>query len=142
MIDIIIPVYNSSKTICKTLNSILEQENNEDLIIYIIDDGSSETYDDVISFFSKFLNINYYKLDKNSGPGVARQFGLDKSSNEYIVFIDSDDTFYDTDSVLKLYNSIYNYDMVFGKMLEKRYNMNREVYHEGCMHGKMYRRCF
>lgn len=142
MIDIIIPVYNSGKTICKTLNSILEQDNKDDIVVYIIDDASTEEYDEVISFYSKYINIKYLKLDKNSGPGVARQYGIDHSSNEYIIFIDSDDIFYDNDSVLKLYNSIYDHDMVYAKMLEKRYDINEEIFHDGCLHGKMYRRSF
>ena len=143
MIDIIIPVYNSGKTIGRTLNSILEQDNYEDLVIYFIDDCSDDDYEDIIRYYSKYLNIKYFKLDKNSGPGVARQFGLDNSKNEYIVFIDSDDSFYESDSVLKLYNSIYDNDMAFGKMLEKgSINKVKELFHEGCLHGKMYRRSF
>ena len=63
MIDIIIPVYNSGKTICKTLNSILEQDNKDDIVVYIIDDASTEEYDEVISFYSKYINIKYHKLE-------------------------------------------------------------------------------
>ena len=142
MIDIIIPVYNSGRTICKTLNSILDQENYEDLVVYLIDDCSDEDYSDIIKHFSKYLTIKYYRLKENSGPGVARQYGLEQSKNEYIVFIDSDDMFYEHDSILKLYNSIYDFDMSFGKMLEKGYNYSLESHHEGCLHGKMFRRSF
>ena len=142
MIDIIIPVYNSRRTICKTLNSILDQEYNEKIVVYFIDDASTESYDEIINFYSNYLNIKYYKLNENSGPGVARQFGIEKSTNEYIVFIDSDDVFYDSNSIKKLYDSLYGYDMVFGKMVEKKYNSSSDYFHGGCLHGKMYRRSF
>lgn len=141
MIDIIIPIYNSSKTIVKTLNSILEQVNINDIKVYLIDDCSTENYKDIIKFFSQYMKIEYHKLEKNSGPGVARQYGLDNSDGEFIIFIDSDDEFYSNDSVLKLYNAATSYDMVFATMMDKNYN-DLISFHECCLHGKLYRRSF
>ena len=56
--SIIIPVYNSEKTLSKLLNSILEQNfNNYEIII--INDGSVDNTEDIIlSYKSKF---NHYK---------------------------------------------------------------------------------
>ena len=140
MIDIIIPVYNSGKNIARSLNSVLDQVNYKDICVYIVDDCSSEDYTDIINHFKKYLNITYLKLEKNSGPGVARNYGLDNSKSEYIVFLDSDDEFYSKDSVLKLYNSIEKYDVVFGKMQQEIKDQTIVKHHEGCLHGKMYRR--
>ena len=55
--SIIIPVYNSEKTLSKLLNSILEQNfNNYEIII--INDGSVDNTEDIIlSYKSKF---NHY----------------------------------------------------------------------------------
>ena len=36
-------------------------------------------------------NIKQLKLDKNSGPGLARQYGINNSNGKYIVFMDADD---------------------------------------------------
>lgn len=142
MIDVIIPVYNSGKNIGKTLNSLLSQVNYKDLCIYIIDDCSSEDYTDILNHYKKYLNITYHKLDKNSGPGIARNYGLEHSNNEYVVFLDSDDEFYKNDSISTLLKNIENYDMVLGK-IQQMINDNYIVrFHEGCLHGKMYRRSF
>ena len=54
--------------------------------------------------------IYYLKLDKNVGPGQARQKGLEISNSEYILFIDSDDLFYDSDSIKNLYVKVYKFD--------------------------------
>lgn len=58
--SIIIPVYNSEKTLSKLLNSILEQNfNNYEIII--INDGSVDNTEDIIlSYKSKFNLINIY----------------------------------------------------------------------------------
>ena len=140
MIDIIIPTYNNSKSIVDTLNSILNQTIIDKINVYIIDDCSTEDYNDVYNNFSDKLNLKMFKLEQNSGPGIARQYGIDHSNGDYIVFIDSDDEFYDKYSVEKLYNNINNYDMVEGKIYYEYFN--EYSHHDGCLHGKMYRRSF
>ena len=142
MIDVIIPVYNSGKSIARTLNSVLDQINYQDICVTIVDDCSKEDYKDILNHFRKYFNIQYFRLDKNSGPGTARNFGLEKSKNDYVVFLDSDDEFFDKESVLKLYKSIDNCDIVFGQMLEEINGQKKIRMSENCLHGKMYRRSF
>ncbi len=145
MIDIIIPAYNAQKSIVQTLNSIAMQTIREKFMVYIIDDCSQENYDAIIKLFSKWLNIKCLRLNKNSGPGVARQFGIDNSKNKYLMFIDSDDVFYDCFSVENLYNQIIqkNYDVAVGIFVDEQ---DSQYYaysnHQGCLHGKLYKRSF
>ena len=101
MIDIIIPAYNAFETIDNTINSIAKQNNRNSLQVYIINDGSEKSYKDIINKYTSLLHINEIIIE-NSGPGKARQIGLDSSKNEYIVFLDADDTFYDEYSLLHL----------------------------------------
>ena len=77
MIDIIIPLYNS-KTIWYTLASIAYQTDT-DVTVTVVDDCSSKEYDysKMIEFYQQFLNLQYIRLEKNSGPGVARQKGIE-----------------------------------------------------------------
>lgn len=145
MVDIIIPAYNAHDTIEQTLFSIAIQENVENFNIYIVNDCSDSDYSKYVTFFSNFMNIQEIKLDKNSGPGIARQVGIDNSKSPYIMFIDSDDVFSYYRAVIDLYNNIENgYDVVVSNFLEetstnffieKRKNL---VW----LHGKMYRRSF
>ena len=93
MIDVIIPAYNAHETIERTLYSIAYQRNSENLNVYIINDNSIKDYSKEIDFFKNFINIRELKLKENSGPGYARQYGIEHSDSEYIIFIDSDDVF-------------------------------------------------
>ena len=140
MIDVIIPTYNSSKTLIRTLSSIVIQKNVDDLFVTIVDDCSTEKYDEIIEFYKKYLNIQVIRLEKNSGPGVARQVGIDSTSNPFITFIDSDDEFFDERSLINLRNAIEKFDMAIGLVqYEKAYE---KLFFNECVHGKMYRRSF
>ena len=140
MIDIIIAAYNSHKTIVKTLRSIANQENVKDLNVLIVDDCSDENYDNICNFFSDSINIKTIRLEKNCGPGVARQVGIENTKNEYIVFIDADDEFGDSSSILDLLNVIKGADIAFGQMFQE--STNQILFHAECFHGNMYRRSF
>ena len=140
MIDIIIPIYNSGNTLEKTLMSLKLQTLIDKINIYLIDDNSIENYDELLIKY-KDMNINYLKLDKNVGPGQARQKGLEISNGEYILFIDSDDLFYDSDSIKNLYEEIIKgYDYVIGITYEEKRQI--EIYNSSDLHGKIYRRKF
>ncbi len=143
MIDVIIPVYNNHDTIKKALLSIAMQTISDKIIVYIVDDASDVSYENEINNFKDVLNINLIKLEKNSGPGIARENGLENSSGKYILFLDSDDVFYDKYSIEKLFSSAKttNSELVVGAIADERENNIYEYKnHNGCLHGKMYNR--
>lgn len=141
MIDVIIPVYNSKNTLFKALASIALQSIKYRVIVHIIDDCSDYSYLDIISKFECDLNIKFYRLDKNSGPGVARQYGIDNSFGEFICFLDSDDVFYNSKSLEILYDEInMNCDYVIGKVYDEKDNSMKYTLSD--LHGKLYRREF
>ena len=140
MIDIIIPIYNARKTLELTLMSIRLQTIINKINIYLIDDNSSEDYKDILNKY-KDMNIIYKKLDKNNGPAVARQKGIEMSSSKYIIFIDADDLLYDADSIKKLFNKIEeDYDYVVGITIDEK--QNTQIMNESDLHGKIYKREF
>ena len=140
MIDIIIPAYNAHKTLGRALLSINKQINKENVVVYIIDDGSKKDYSEIIECYSKMLNIKLIRID-NSGPGKARQVGIESSSNEFIVFLDADDYFYNEYALINLFNLIQDADLAQGRFLEKKPNETIERDPQYCyLHGKMYRR--
>ncbi len=104
--SIIIPLYNTDvKLFKRCLNSILELSfNNFECII--VDDGSKnhKLYEKEI----KNLKDNRFKyfLKDNGGAGQARDFGLSKSSGNYIWFVDSDDYLLNQDC-LNIFNHIF-----------------------------------
>lgn len=145
MIDIIIPIYNSLSTLSETLLSVLEQKNIPKIKIYLIDDCSDEDYSEIIKKYSDKLDIVYKKIDSNRGPGYCRNYGISVSGNKYIVFLDSDDKFYDEYSLSNLYNAIENKKVdVVRSVIHEEFKGNIKVYkNENIgLHGKIYRRSF
>ena len=61
--------------------------------VYIIDDGSNDCICNEISKFNSYLNIKYLKCPHIGKPGLVRNYGLENSNGDYIMFCDSDDFF-------------------------------------------------
>lgn len=102
--SIIIPVYNSEKTISKLLNSILKQNFNNYEIIIINDGSVDKTEDIILSYKSKFSHFKYI-FKENSGVSSTRNIGLQNIVGKYILFADADD-YFENDYLNKLYDYI------------------------------------
>ena len=87
-ISIIVPIYNAERYINKCLNSIIKQTKKE-LEIILINDGSTDNTEKIIKSY-KDKRIKYFKND-NHGIGYSRNFGIEKATSKYIMFLDSDD---------------------------------------------------
>lgn len=91
--SIIIPTYNRADFLPKTLETVFSQEFKSFEVI-IIDDGSTDTTEEVIlAFQSKYAQLSYHK-QPNSERGIARNHGIKKAIGAYITFLDSDDWLY------------------------------------------------
>ena len=93
-IDIIIPAYKAQKTILRTLSSIVCQSILSDLEVTIVNDCCPNgDYKVFVNMFSPYMTIREIKMEQNGGPGLARQYGIDNTNNQYFTCIDADDTF-------------------------------------------------
>lgn len=90
VISIIVPIYNSEKHLYRCLESLINQ-NYKNIEILMIDDGSTDTSKEICYFFLKKDKRFKYFSKNNGGVSSSRNYGLKKSSGEYIMFIDSDD---------------------------------------------------
>ncbi|GIW66814.1 MAG: hypothetical protein KatS3mg095_0712 [Candidatus Parcubacteria bacterium] len=89
--SIITPTYNRAYIINKTIESVLRQ-NFDDWEMIIIDDASNDNTEDVIrKYCEQTQKIKYLRLEKNSGPNIARNFGVEKAKGDWLIFLDSDD---------------------------------------------------
>lgn len=93
-VDIIIPTYNREYLLWETLNSVLLQTLHPKRLI-IVDSSSNNSVKALIdSYRSKFkeveIIIDFYYQKKN-GVSAARNFGINKATSDYILFLDSDD---------------------------------------------------
>ena len=92
LVSVVIPTYNSEKTIIECLESVRLQTYNK-LEIIIVNDGSIDNTLKILKIYkSKYpdFNLNIFTI-KNSGPSAARNFGINQSHGEFIAFLDSDD---------------------------------------------------
>lgn len=89
-ISCIIPMYNSEKTIERCLKSILIQNYNNYEII-LVDDGSTDGTENLLKKYISLDNRIQYTRIINSGVSIARNVGIELSTGDYIMFIDSDD---------------------------------------------------
>lgn len=94
IISIIIPTYNRSRLIRRTINSLLAQTVLPDEVI-IVDDGST---DDTKSVAEEYIRenpfITYIYAGKNAGAQHARNIGIKKAKGNYILLFDSDNELY------------------------------------------------
>lgn len=141
MIDIIIPVYNAHDTIRVTLHSIFMQRYVDYCVHLIVDGEPAGSYD----YLNKEFNINITYLPVNGGPGVARQYGIDHTDNEWLTFIDADDTFI---TALSLYYMVRNISdniaIVSCNFMEEKQDHNLHLRENDMvwMHSKLYRRSY
>ena len=86
--SIVIPLYNKSNYIEKTLRSVLNQTfTNYEIII--INDGSTDESESKVNGFNDD-RIQLYN-QKNQGAAMARNLGIEKAKHDYIAFLDADD---------------------------------------------------
>lgn len=92
MINIIIPAYNCSSTLGRTLSSLVAQTDTSFEVI-VVDDCSTEDIKSIIEDYTNKLNIIYIRNEQNLGCGMTRQVGIDNATQKFITFLDSDDLF-------------------------------------------------
>lgn len=89
LVSIVVPVYNSEKTIDRCIKSILNQTYSAVEII-LIDDGSTDSSRKICQKYIDSKDIHYY-YQENKGVSAARNYGIQLCHGEMIGFIDSDD---------------------------------------------------
>lgn len=86
--SIIVPVYNRPDEVDELLESLCKQS-FKDFEVIIVEDGSSVNCKEVCSKYMERLNMKYF-MKQNSGPGLSRNYGAERSSGEYLIVLDSD----------------------------------------------------
>lgn len=90
LVSIITPVYNSEKYLEETILSVINQTyKNWELLL--IDDCSIDNSYKIIEKYLADERIKYLRNERNSGPAVTRNVGLENSNGKYIALLDSDD---------------------------------------------------
>lgn len=91
LVSIIIPVYNASRFLEETINSIQEQTYSNWEAIFIDDCSSDNSYDIIKQYQKNDKRIKVIKNKINNGVAISRNNGIDYAKGEYLCFLDADD---------------------------------------------------
>lgn len=88
-VDVVIPVFNGQETIVAALNSVLTGQGSWVRHVILVDDGS---LDNTVSIVRSLDSPQIELLSTpNQGVARARNLGIEKSTAEWIAFLDADD---------------------------------------------------
>lgn len=89
-VSILIPCYNAEKYLEETLYSCVNQD-YANIEIIVVDDGSTDkSYEIARKWANRFDTIKIYS-QPNSGVCKARNLAFEKSSGDFILYLDADD---------------------------------------------------
>ena len=135
-ISIVMPIYNAEKRLEKSLDSILRQTYaNFELIL--INDGSTDQSLQICEIYAQKHKEIILKTIENSGPGAARNVGLNSVTGDYISFVDADD-YLEADFLEKLVGIAADKDFDIVSSNYYQVDHEREIaknnYHTGTIH--------
>lgn len=151
ILNIIITHYKEPWETCwYLLNSLAMQRNVlwKEVGVTIVNDGDDTTLDDV-DWNAYPFNVKYLKKGYG-GISAARNYGLDNSEAEYIMFCDIDDGFLNNYGLHMLLSAVAEgFDFLIGAFAEEAISTDDKtialVGHQGDLtfvHGKVYNREF
>lgn len=116
-ISIITATYNSEKTIKDTLDSVLSQT-FDDFEHIIIDGGSKDSTMEIVkSYEKKYHGRLKYISEKDKGLYDAMNKGICLATGDVVGILNSDDVYYDKDSLSKIANAFPSSDICFGDLV-------------------------
>lgn len=117
LVSIIIPVYKVEPYLRRCLDSVVSQTYTN-LEIILVDDGSPDDCPQICDEYAKKDTRIIVLHKENGGLSEARNAGIDRSTGEYIFFLDGDDSI-EIDSIESMISSILKYpnvDIAVGEM--------------------------
>lgn len=125
LVSIIIPYKNEEEAqlavVLSSINNQIGIDFSKVEVILIGDGGYRLNSLTVFNIFDN-IDIRYYYCSESSGPGVTRQFGMDKAVGQYYMFMDADDQLHFAGALLEFFNVIEgsgNHEMIIAKYIEQ-----------------------
>ena len=104
-ISVIIPIYKVEKYIDECIQSVINQT-YKDLEIILVDDGSPDNCPTICDNYAKRDSRITVIHKENGGLSDARNYGIDRATGDYIIFVDSDDYWENLDMMQKVADKI------------------------------------
>ena len=108
-ISVVIPVYNTEKYLRQCVESVLNQTYRE-LQVVLVDDGSKDSSGNICDELAKKDNRIEVIHKENGGHSDARNTGINRSTGEYVLFLDSDDYWDDNKALERLIGQLKETD--------------------------------
>lgn len=90
-VSIIIPYYNVELELIHRCLASIESQTFFDYEVIVVDDGSAQNFSEVLCEMKNQYPKISVVYQENKGVSAARNFGLEKSQGEYVLFVDADD---------------------------------------------------
>lgn len=145
LLSIITPVFNTVQTIEDTIRSVVGQKFS-DYEFIIIDGGST---DGSVELLRKHDNdIDYWVSEPDKGVYDAFNKGIDLSRGDWIYFLGSDDTLFDSQVLSRFFPAPHASKMLYGnvawssgnKIYDGRFSKNKLAYKNICQQAIFYHR--
>ena len=121
-VSVIIPIFNSAPYLRECVESVLSQT-YKNIEIILVDDGSTDESPAICDEYkSKDSRVKVIH-QQNGGLSIARNNGLEFSTGEFVLFLDSDDFWRSKSDLEKLMSNpcIYSSDFVYLEFNRSRY---------------------
>lgn len=125
-ISVIMTVKNGEKYLEESLDSVLKQTLKEIEIVCIEGNSTDNTLDILNKYQQKDKRVKIYKQEK-PGIGVAKNMGIEKSTGEFITFLDADDYYMDENALNEMYNAAKENDVKVCGALRTLLNIDGEI---------------
>ncbi len=93
-VSVVIPCYNMGKYVLEAIDSVIKQTYKNIEIICINDGSTDNSRDIILGSVQKYKNSNIIFIDNDENCGLikSRNIAISKSSGDYILPLDADDT--------------------------------------------------
>ena len=112
LVSVIVPTFNSAKFTSKLCKSLLSQTHKKIEVVIVDNFSSDNTIDEIKKKTDNDQRFKYYQINNNGIIGKSRNYGIKKSTGEYLAFHDSDDFWYENKIQTSL-NFIKNHDFTY-----------------------------
>ena len=143
--SVIIPAYNAASYLSCSIESVISQGLPSQFYeIILIDDCSTDNTSEILAQYAKHTNLKIGSTEVNSGPGIARNIGVNLAIGEWIIFLDSDDQLL-PDALTNLKKEIsgaeaqaVNFDAVGFNWAYLKHNDSKDVLPQGIRKDHVY----
>lgn len=89
LVSVVVPFYNAQKFLDRCINSILTQT-YENIELILVNNCSTDNSEKIAMNYKQDVRVKYFICNKK-GVSFARNEGINKSTGEWLVFVDADD---------------------------------------------------